>query len=622
MPPAPAQTPLRPPTAEALLAAFPDAALLLDRTGRVLTANAGAHGLLGATACRVETSVLAPPWHWQWPDSSPLAAESHPLAAACRSAHGLDETFRLGAGPAPGLAIRCRCRPLADGQQGMLLLLDPVSEVDKQTSREVCETLIDRLPVPLWYAADGSPRRKINQAWREVCGVDERATWLDTVNPADVAGLDQAYEVMKRGGRSEPVQFRLRDRAGETRWFIEHVARHPGTDACPAGFVGLAVDIGLLRQHDDAIRTLSRALEQTDARIVITDPHGDIEYVNAACCRAYGYTREELIGRNPRLFKSGQTSDKVYRALWATLLAGDTWRGELTNRTRDGRALVEAVTISPVRDENGQPRHFVAVKEDVTQARAAARAQREADTRLAQVERMRTLDALVGGMAHEFNNILVAILGYSDLGARILSSGKDPVRVSSYLDEIRKAGERARHLVAQLRAFGRSGEHATVRLDLAAMLADFASLLAVALPKNIVVETLVPAAIPELMIDRGGLQQVLMNLCLNARDAMPSGGTVQLRVDEPALPASARCDSCHAPLTDRYLRIEVSDDGAGIEPEALARLFEPFFTTKDPATGTGLGLAVVHGIVHRHGGHVQVDRARRRGAAISVLLPL
>ncbi len=606
-----------------LLALFEGGAIVIDAGGRPVAVGEPAAAVLACSPSDLPGSTLwEAPWHWRDSDGRRLDGLAHPLASACREGRDAAGEFALALGSAPVRHLICRCRPIpARSGEWRLLTLQPAAASDL-ASDDACHALLDRLPIPLWTRAEHAPHRHINQAWREACGNHGDLAWADTVHPADQPSLERAYRSLREGGPAEPTPFRMRGADGEYHWFLEHVSHRPATASCPAGYLGLAVDIGLLRQHDDAIRTLSRALEQTDARIVITDPHGNIEYVNAACCEAYGYARDELIGRNPRLFKSGETPDEVYRRLWATLMAGDTWRGELTNKTRDGRFLIEAVTISPVRDEQGQPRHFVAVKEDVTHARATARAQREADARLAQLERMRTVDALAGGVAHEFNNILVAILGYSDLGVRVMNGGGDTARVSHYLGEIRRAGERARALVSQLRAFGRSAGHATAHVALPTVLGDLAALMTVILPTRLQFEVSVSDALPELKVDRGAIEQVLLNLCLNARDAMPDGGRIRVSATPVEASGAVHCDACQQAVAGRFVAITVEDEGPGFPPDALGRLFEPFFSTKDPATATGLGLSVAHGIVHRHEGHLLLDRSARRGAAISVLLPV
>ncbi|MCB1889723.1 MAG: PAS domain S-box protein [Rhodocyclaceae bacterium] len=616
-----------PPGIDALLALIEEGAILIDRGGRAGHANVLAAELLGCGIEGIRSQRLwSPPWEWRDANGRPLGEAGNPLATACREGGEAQGEFELRRDAKPGLRLHCRCRPVpSESAEWHLLTIRPASAEAGDGSEEACRALLDRLPVPLWTQAEHETQRHINHTWRETCGgTGHTQRWEDTVHPADLAALHRAYRAMREGRGSGPTQFRLRSADGTYHWYLEHIVHRPATPACPAGHLGLAVDIGLLQQHDDAIRTLSRALEQTDARIVITDPQGSIEYVNTACCEAYGYSREALIGQNPRLFKSGRTPDAVYRQLWSALAAGDTWRGELTNRTRDGRLLVETVTISPVRDEHGHARHFVAVKEDVTTARATARAQREADARLAQIERMRTVDALAGGIAHEFNNILVAILGYSDLGARVLAAGGDAARVAKYLVEIRSAGERARELVGRLRAFGRSGEHEPATVSLAPLLGDFAALMAVVLPKDQQLEVQVATDLPALDIDRGAIQQVLLNLCLNARDAMADGGTIRVCASRhlPTATGEARCDACHHPIAGDYVAITVEDEGPGIAADARGRLFEPFFSTKDPASASGLGLSVAHGIVHRHAGHILVGHEPGSGASISVLLPL
>jgi PAS domain S-box-containing protein len=394
-----------------------------------------------------------------------------------------------------------------------------------------------------------------------------------------------------------------------------------------AAVVCTFADITPLRQAEALLRdtvvrnrTLAEAIAQSGSSVVITDRLGRIEYANPACCKAYGYSEAELIGANPRLFKSGETPSAVYEMLWKSLLAGRTWRGELSNRARDGRIIRETMSVSPVHDEDGQLRHFVALKEDITQLREDERRRHELFERLARLERMEVIATLAGGVAHDFNNVLVAILGYSELAENLLREDGGLPRVTGFIEEIRIAGERARDLVQQLLSVSRGAAGRPRSTSLIDATREVVGLLQATLSDTIALVSEVELALPPLSVDPGHIHQILMNLLINARDAIRGAGTIRLSVGRVTIDAG-RCDSCRREFADDFLALTVSDDGSGIDEALRARIFEPFFTTKDLGRGTGMGLAVVHGLAHFYDGHLRVHSTPGAGTAIEVLLP-
>jgi PAS domain S-box-containing protein len=380
------------------------------------------------------------------------------------------------------------------------------------------------------------------------------------------------------------------------------------------------IDIGAARRGEAQLRKLSRAVEQSAAAVLITDLDGVIEYVNPAACATYGYSRAELLGAHPRLLSAGQTASATYQALWSTILAGRAWRGELANRRRDGSLIHESILISPVRDRSGRISHFVSIQEDISVRVEAERLQDELKTRLARVARMEVLGVMAGGVAHDFNNILVAILGFSGLGKTVVRAAGGPPRVVSYFEEIETAGERAKGLVQQLLAFSRAGVLKLSMVPVAEVANEVVRLLASSFPPSVSLSASVSDALPALEIDPAHLHRLLVNLCLNARDAIDGPGTASISACLVHFDATAICASCHAEFAGEFLRIAVSDDGCGIPQAIRGRIFEPFFTTREVGSGSGMGLAVVHGLVHLYGGHVQVLHLPR-GSEVVILLP-
>lgn len=375
------------------------------------------------------------------------------------------------------------------------------------------------------------------------------------------------------------------------------------------------------RRAEEQLRTLSRALDQSAAAVLITDAQGSIEYVNPACCTMYGYSAAELIGNNPSCLRSDLTTPGVYAAMWATILAGEVWRGELTNCRRDGGLLEVALSIAPVRNDAGHIRHFVATADDIAQRRENERQQRQLDVRMAKLERMDVLSVLAGGIAHDFNNILVGILGYSSIGQTVLRNSDGSARVIGYFGEIEAAGERAKLLVQQLASFGSSGRMAVEAVRLADIIGETIRRVGLTFPAEAILSAEIADDLPPLTIDPAHLRQILLNLCCNARDAISGQGRVVVAAELVTLTAPQICASCHREFAGEFFRITVSDNGHGIAEAIRERVFEPFFTTRDVGSGNGMGLAVVHGMTHSYKGHLSLDSAEGKGCSLSIYLP-
>jgi two-component system NtrC family sensor kinase len=340
----------------------------------------------------------------------------------------------------------------------------------------------------------------------------------------------------------------------------------------------------------------SAVMEAAANAIVITDPAGTIQWVNPAFTALTGYTEADAIGRNPRLLSSGRQSKEFYGEMWKTILAGEVWTGEVVNRRKDGTLYTERMTITPVRGDDGKIAHFVAIKEDVT-------ARKELGERLRQAQRLEAVGRLAGGVAHDFNNLLQAMLGLTQL-SRV--QGEDLAASRERLDELEELLRRGAQLTKQLLLFSRREEPKVERFDLNRVLRDATKLLRRLVPAN--VELRLALAEERLMVaaDPGQIGQVWMNLAVNAADAMPGGGVLTV--------SSGQEGSTH-------VWFEVADTGHGIPDDIRDRIFEPFFTTKSATSGTGLGLAVVHGIVTQHGGRVEVTSVAGSGARFRVVLP-
>jgi PAS domain S-box-containing protein len=364
-------------------------------------------------------------------------------------------------------------------------------------------------------------------------------------------------------------------------------------------------------EADGERRLLATAIEQAGESVVITDTSGAILYANPAFTRACGYSREEVLGKNPRLVKSGRHDPAFYEELWRTLSRGEPWSGHLVNRRKDGTLFEEDARITPVRGADGRTTHYIAVKRDMTSMKTL-------EEQLYHSQKMEAIGRLAGGVAHDFNNILTTINGYAEM---LTDSAPADSQLAADLAEILGAGRRAALLTRQLLAFSRRAPSETAVVDLRVMVRSLQKMLRRTIGEDIALTIDLPEHPLWVDADPSLLDQVLMNLAVNARDAMPRGGALRvvarevvLESDEPRLPEVVPAG--------RYAALSVADDGVGMEAATLERVFEPFFTTKEKGKGTGLGLATVFGIVKQHHGAITVDSAPGRGTVFTVYLPL
>ena len=362
------------------------------------------------------------------------------------------------------------------------------------------------------------------------------------------------------------------------------------------GLVCVVRDISEAKRAEEVRARLATAVEQAAEVILITDTAGTIQYVNPAFERVTGYSAAEAVGANPRILKSGAQAATFYAAMWRTLTSGQVWSGHLVNRRKDGALYEEEATISPIRDAAGAIVNFVAVKRDVTAEVQLARQLRES-------QKLQAIGQLAGGVAHDFNNLLQAVVGTVEV---LRSQGGDPQVLAKAVTELEADVRRGAALARQLLLFAHRGVVKTERLDLNDVVRSADRLLRRLLREDIRFR-IEPAPEPlPVDADRGQLEQVLVNLAVNAVDAMPAGGALTIRTSHPAGGDAV---------------IEVQDTGVGIPEAVRARIFEPFFTTKGSEKGIGLGLSVVHGIVTGHGGTIEVVSRPGEGATFRVALP-
>jgi acetyl-CoA synthetase len=351
------------------------------------------------------------------------------------------------------------------------------------------------------------------------------------------------------------------------------------------------------------------AISRWDADLCMID-------ANPAYFQMYGYSREEVIGQR---FPSDLPPEYVVaqQALIRRTLAGESCQLEMAAIRKNGeRFLIEAQTI-PVRYRGAT--HAITVARDITKRKAAEAERMHLEMQLRQAQKMEAIGHLAAGIAHDFNNILTGMLGYIGL-ATDRQEGIGDAKLGGYLEQAQASGRRARDLIQQLLTFsrGRRGERRAISLS--ALVAEAHGLVRSTMPATLELQVTLDEVAPVVVADRVQLEQVLLNLCINARDALDGTGTVGVMVRETRS-ADLVCSSCRGRVAGNFVELVVCDDGPGIPPAVMGRMFEPFFSTKDVGRGSGMGLAVVHGIVHEHGGHVVVEAPQERGTTFRILLP-
>jgi len=356
---------------------------------------------------------------------------------------------------------------------------------------------------------------------------------------------------------------------------------------------------------------LSTAIENSSETVVVTDSQGCIRYVNPAFEKITGYSKAEALGQNPRILKSGKQDLDFYKDLWQQISSGGTWRGRFTNKRKNGTLYIEDAVISPVIGKDGTIRNFVAIKRDITN-------QLDIEKQFHAAQKMESIGRLAGGVAHDFNNMLAVILGFAEL-AMSKTNANDPVRKD--IEQITKAGKHSAELTRQLLAFARRETAKPRILDICESIRDSAKMLNRMLGEDIEVILSLQREEIRVKMDPSQLDQILMNLCINARDAISGKGTISISTSKRSF-CEEHCRQHPQFIPGNFAVISVADNGCGMDENVMNNIFEPFFTTKPSGKGTGLGLSTIYGIVKQNGGFITVSSTPGQGSIFDIHIPL
>jgi PAS domain S-box-containing protein len=374
---------------------------------------------------------------------------------------------------------------------------------------------------------------------------------------------------------------------------------------------GIVEDVTEQKRTEESLMRLNQAVAASGEVIFMTDRSGIITFMNAAFTRLYGYEPSDVIGKaTPRVLKSGMQQRDHYTVFWRTLLNRQIVKSEWINRTKDGRLLNVEVTANPILDSQGKIIGFLCIQRDITQ-------QRNLEKEIHQAQKLESLGTLASGIAHDFNNILGIIMGHSTM---ISIARSDPQRLKASIDAINKASERGASLVRQMLTFARKSDIDFTPLQINDSIKEIEKLYHETFPKTMTLQCQLTEQLPLIIADSTQLHQVLLNLCVNARDAMNGNGTITITTG--VTPGETLRTRFHDASYERYVCIEVQDTGIGMDEATRQRIFDPFFTTKEIGKGTGLGLAVVFGIMESHEGFIEVQSEIGHGTTFFLYFPI
>jgi PAS domain S-box-containing protein len=713
----------------------------VDAEGRLVRINDTELKMLGYTAGELVGQFV---WKISAEEETSRRAALAKLGGEPPPAHGFERMFRRKDGSTFPVLIKDRLLKREDGVViGIRAAVQDITErrqveAELNRERELWQTLLDKSPDKIYFKDTKSRFIKASKSQARQFGLESPDAM---VGKTDFDFFDEAHarpafeDEQKIISTGEPMidkEEREVWRDGRVTWASS--TKLPWFDGAGKiiGIMGVSRDITRRKQAEEQLRQLSSAVEHSPASIVITDRDGNIEYINPKFTEVTGYSSGEVIGKNPRILKSGEMSAEEYQRMWRTIISGAVWRGEFHNRRKNGELFWEAASISSILDDSGKIAHFVAVKEDITEHKRAEERLTEAfnfnraiiedaavgitvfkmsgqcvlvneaaakilggavsrlleqdfrqisswqtsgmlqvaeevlatktprrreshfttsfgrevwleshfshfiqngephllhvfsdvtekkklESQFLRAQRMESIGTLAGGIAHDLNNVLTPLL----FSVHVLREKISDDEGQQMLDILESNVRRGAGLVKQVLEFGRGVKGDRILLQVKSIAREIEQIVRETFPKSVQFRLESAPDIWTVSCDPTQIHQVLLNLCVNARDAMPTGGKLSLRLNNVMLDAASAAVNLDA-RPGRYVVISVEDTGVGIPLENQERIFEPFFTTKELGKGTGLGLSTTLAIVKSHGGFIHCYSTPGKGSIFKVYLP-
>ncbi len=624
-------------TCHSLVSAMVEGVVQQDAGGRVVFYNPSAARILGEPVGESFLAAFRPTHeHSARQDATDASGNEHPATLALRTA-----------APCTGAILGIRRgdivtwvsvnsvplqRPGEDAPYGVVSTVTDITgwyveELAVRAREKVFRLLVENQNEGIGIVDLEERFLLTNHAGDEVFGVPPGGlvgrSLLDFLTPESRLSIENETKARIAGKRSRYELEIVRESDKALRTILVSAGPHFNDEGKISGSVGVFSDI------TDRIH-VERALQENEARLRLTFDQAPIGaamvgldarylHVNAAFCRMLGYQESELIGRwvaevtHPE--DAAGTEQNIRRI--AQEPGASQYETEKRYLRKDGGVVWAHLTVTLLRPSSNADPYLLTMVQDITARKRAEADKARLQAQLLQSQKMESIGRLAGGVAHDFNNLLTVINGYSSTVLDLMNT-EDPLR--GHISEVYKAGERAAALVRQLLAFSRKQVLKPDRIDLNEMVADMEKMLRPLMGEDVEIVTTLAPALDAVLADRHQMEQVIMNLAVNARDAMPHGG--KLSIETGGTVWDAACPKCGADVhPGNYVRISVRDTGTGIDDAIRQHLFEPFFTTKGVGHGTGLGLATVHGIVLQSGGHIDVDTSAEAGTTFHVYLP-
>ena len=487
------------------------------------------------------------------------------------------------------------------------------AEAEIMKAFDFCLSLFEEFPALIWRSGRDARCNYFNGTWLKFTGrsLEEEIGegWFEGVHPDDKERCISTYLAAFAEHRELQMEYRLRRHDGEYRWLMNVGRPFIGLDDQFAGYIGACFDRTDEKLTEEGLWTMSSAIEQNPSAILITDTQGIIHYANRKYCDLTTFDLAQVIGQD--LGKVGSEMPELSAQLAAAVTSGQECQGKFLGRKGRVDEYCAVARTSPIVNSKGEISHFCITIEDVTE-------QKKLESQLRHSQKMEAIGTLAGGVAHDFNNILTSIMGYSEL-INLKAPADSPIRPA--LQKLLASADRAAALTRNLLTYSRKQPLSTQLVDVNLIVNNVGNLLFRLLREDIEL-TLSPAEYPlTIEADNSQIEQVLMNLATNARDAMPEGGILQISTSSVNLDTEfIKAHGYGEPGT--YARITVSDNGQGMDDKVQAKIFEPFFTTKEVDKGTGLGLSIVYGIIKQHQGFINVYSEPEKGTTFTIYLPL
>jgi len=479
-----------------------------------------------------------------------------------------------------------------------------------RSSERRYRALINATAQIVWSTNPEGENAKADPPWEEFTGVHSepgKYTWIDTIHPEDREKVRAAWTESLATRKPYNVEFRVRRRDGEWRYMHARAVPQIREDNTVEEWVGICFDVTDRKNDQRQLREQAEVITQARDAVIITELDGRITFWNRGAERLYGWTAEEAVGHKAEDMFDERTLDQIKPAR-AELLARGSWNGELVVRNRDQQPLFVELSMSLVYDDAGKPKARLSIATDITE-------RKNLEEQFLRAQRMDNLGLLAAGISHDLNNILAPILMIGPLLRSRLFDSSD----HKLVDTLEQSAQRGADMVHQILSFARGASGELGLIQIRHLLRDVLQIIESTFPKNIVLRQRIDSNLSAVRANPTQIHQLLLNLCVNARDAMPDGGTLLITAEDRAIPHISH-DGEHNARAGNYVVIEVSDTGTGIAPEVFARMWEPFYTTKG-GQGTGLGLSTVRGIIENHQGFVEAQTELGRGTTFRIYLP-